>query len=73
MAGRRMNGEGGLYRRGDGRWFGAIVLGYDSAGRPQRKTVSAKTKEEARRKLTELQRKIDIGTSHQRGRRRSLS
>ncbi|HEY1732828.1 MAG TPA: tyrosine-type recombinase/integrase, partial [Acidimicrobiales bacterium] len=61
MAGRRMNGEGGLYQRGDGRWFGAAVLGYDDAGRPRRKTVSAKTKDEARRKLRDLQRELEDG------------
>jgi len=48
MAGRRMNGEGGLYQRADGRWFGAVVLGYAEAARPRRKTVSARTKEAAR-------------------------
>src|ERR1035437_1040085 len=46
VAGRRMNGEGGLYQRSDGRWFGAVVLGYDASGKPKRKTVSAKTKAE---------------------------
>ncbi|HUZ08699.1 MAG TPA: tyrosine-type recombinase/integrase [Acidimicrobiales bacterium] len=61
MAGRRMNGEGGLYQRADGRWFGAVVLGYDESGRPRRKTVSARTKEEARRKLRELHRALDEG------------
>lgn len=61
MAGRRMNGEGGLYQRGDGRWFGAVVLGYDATGNPKRKTVSAKTKQEARLKLTELQQRVDNG------------
>lgn len=61
MAGRRMNGEGGLYQRADGRWFGAVVLGYDAAGHPKRKTVSAKTKDEARKRLKDLQQKIDGG------------
>jgi integrase len=61
MAGRRMNGEGGLYQRADGRWFGAVVLGYDEAGRPRRKTVSARTKEEARQKLRDLQRALEDG------------
>ncbi len=61
MAGRRMNGEGGLYKRSDGRWFGAVLVGYDGTGRPRRKTVSARTKDEARRKLSDLQRQIDTG------------
>lgn len=61
MAGRRMNGEGGLYQRADGRWFGAVVVGYDESGRPRRKTVSARTKEETRRKLRDLHRALDEG------------
>jgi integrase len=61
MAGKRMNGEGGLYKRSDGRWFGAVVTGYDSTGRPRRKTVSARTKADALRKLSDLQRQIDVG------------
>jgi integrase len=56
-----MNGEGGLYQRGDGRWFGAVVLSYDESGRPKRKTVSAKTKADARQKLKDLQEKLDGG------------
>ena len=63
VAGRRMNGEGGLYQRSDGRWFGAVVLGYDASGKPKRKTVSAKTKAEALQKLKDLQDKIDGGYS----------
>ncbi len=58
-----MNGEGGLYQRSDGRWFGAVVLGYDASGKPKRKTVSAKTKAEALQKLKDLQDKIDGGYS----------
>jgi integrase len=56
-----MNGEGGLYQRADGRWFGAVVLGYNDAGRPNRKTVSAKTKAGARQKLKDLQEKLEGG------------
>jgi integrase len=61
MAGRRMNGDGGLYQRADGRWFGSITLGYDGDGRRRRKTVSARTREDARRKLRDLQREVEAG------------
>ena len=62
MAGRRMNGEGSLYRRAsDGRWVGAITTGYDATGRAVRKTVSAKTKAEAIAKLKVVSRQIDDG------------
>ena len=47
MAGKRGNGEGLLYKRApDGRWLGAVQLGYDANGRPQRKTVSASARSE---------------------------
>ena len=61
MAGQRMNGEGSLYQRTNGRWVGAVTLGYDTNGRPVRKTVTAKTKTEARQKLKDLQGKLDDG------------
>ena len=63
MARRRMNGEGGLYQRSNGRWFGDVVLGYDASGKPKRKTVSAKTKAEALQKFKDLQDEIDGGYS----------
>jgi integrase len=54
MAGKRMNGEGSIYQRqSDGRWFGSIVVA-DLFGEPKRQTVSAKTKESARKKLKAL-------------------
>jgi integrase len=54
MAGRRMNGEGSIYQRNsDGRWFGSIVV-CDELGQPKRRTVSAKSKDEARQKLKRL-------------------
>jgi integrase len=43
MAMKRGNGEGSVYMRGDGRWYGAITLGVNAQGRPNRKTVSGKT------------------------------
>src|ERR1019366_9676993 len=56
-----MNGEGSLYQRANGRWVGAVTLGYDTNGRPVRKSVSAMTKTEARQKLKDLQGKLDDG------------
>lgn len=62
MAGRRGNSEGSVYRRAsDGRWVGAVTVGFGPTGRPVRKTVSAKKRTEAVRKLTELQRQLDDG------------
>ncbi len=62
MSGRAGNNEGSLYQRSsDGRWIGAVLYGYDNRGRPLRKTVSAKTRAEAVKKLRELQRNLDKG------------
>jgi integrase len=62
MSGRAANGEGTLYqRKSDGRWVGAVFLGYDITGRPLRKTVSAKSRADAVKKLRELQQNTDKG------------
>lgn len=62
MGGRASNGEGSLYRRSsDGRWIGAVLLGYDQSGKARRKTVSGKSKTETAKKLREMQRIIDDG------------
>jgi integrase len=62
MAGRRMNGEGSVYQRtSDGRWVGAIPLGYNDSGVLQRKTVSGRTKTEALAKFREVTRQLEDG------------
>jgi integrase len=62
MAGCRGNGEGSIYQRSaDARWLGAQTIGRDAAGRPVRKTVSAKTRAEVVRKMKKLQRQLDDG------------
>lgn len=62
MGGRSANGEGSLYRRQtDGRWIGAVVIGYDENGNPKRKTVSGKSRSEAFSKLRDLQGKLALG------------
>ena len=55
MAKRRKSGTGTLRKRGDGRWEGRVVTGYDEKGLPQTKNVLAKTKSECREKLKKLQ------------------
>jgi len=62
MGGRASNGEGSLYhRKSDGRWVGAVFIGYDHRGKARRKTVSAKTRADAARKLQQLQRDLQDG------------
>lgn len=59
---RRGNSEGSIYQRSsDDRWLGAATVGLDPAGRPIRRTVSAKTRAEVVRKLKVLSREIDDG------------
>ena len=59
---RRGNNEGSIYQRSsDGRWMGAATVGLDPAGRPIRRSVSAKTRAEVVRKLKALSRQIDDG------------
>ena len=62
MAGKRSNGEGTIYQRAsDGRWLGVLQVGYSPSGRPIRKTVSAKTRNEVVQKFKDLQRTFDDG------------
>ncbi|MDZ4781470.1 MAG: tyrosine-type recombinase/integrase [Planctomycetia bacterium] len=52
---RRGNGEGSIYQRSDGRWCGCINIGYNGAGKRQRKVVYGATKKEVQDGLTKLQ------------------
>lgn len=62
MSGQRANGEGSIYQRtSDGRWLGAMTLGYNQDGKLLRKVVSAKTRGEVVQKLRKLQRQLDDG------------
>jgi integrase len=57
---RRANGEGSIFRRGDGRW--TAQLSYeDETGRPKRRTVYGRTQAEVRAKLREARQRIEGG------------
>lgn len=59
---KRGHGEGSVYRRRDGKWAGALSLGYDgSTGKPLRKYVYGATQGEALEKLAELKRTVAKG------------
>lgn len=60
MGKRRQNGEGSVYQRTDGLWVAAVTLGWEN-GRRKRKTVAAKTAEEARAKLRRIEARLDAG------------
>lgn len=62
MSGRKMNGEGSVYQRAsDGRWVGAVTLGYEERGKRIRKTVSATTKTAVLTRLRTVQRQVADG------------
>jgi integrase len=52
MSKRRGQGEGSIYKRADGRWVGAVNLGWE-AGKRRRKVVYGRTRAEAARKARE--------------------
>jgi len=64
--GRRGHNEGSIYQRADGRWVGAVHLGWDPTGR-KRKVVYGRTRAEVSLKITRLladrQRGLPIQTS----------
>ena len=54
MAKKRKSGTGTVRQRGDDRWEGRVVVGYDDSGLPKTKNVLAKTKRECQEKLRQL-------------------
>lgn len=58
MGRKRKNGEGTVRLRGDGRWEGRIVFGYDERHRPKTKSVYGKTKSECIMKLNRLKENV---------------
>lgn len=58
--GRRGHNEGSIYQRADGKWVGAVDLGWDS-GKRRRKVVYGKDRAEVSRKVSQLL------SQHQRG------
>ena len=54
-AGRRGNNEGSIYqRKSDGLWCGSVTTGYKTDGKPMRKTLYGKTRQEVAKKVTAL-------------------
>lgn len=47
---RRANNEGSIFQRSDGRWGGALTMGYDENGKIIRKTIYGKTQAEVAKK-----------------------
>ena len=53
MARRRLNGEGSIFKRKDGRWVGVVQVGYEN-GRRSRKVVYGATKSEVANKTRDI-------------------
>jgi integrase len=60
--GRRGHGEGALFYEEDrDRWVGLLELPPDGSGRRRRRKVTGRTKTDARRKMRQLQRRLEDG------------
>ena len=59
---RRGRSEGSIFQRGDGLWVATVSLGYNGAGKRQRRTVYGTTKREVQEKLDELRPAARSGT-----------
>lgn len=59
--GKRGQNEGSIYKRKDGRWAGAITLGYRPNGKRNRKPFYGATQKEVREKLTKAKRDVQQG------------
>ena len=65
---RRGSNEGSIYRRQDGRWVGAISMGYAPSGRRRRRHVFGKTRAEVVKKLAADTRARSSGVQPEDGR-----
>lgn len=59
---RRAPGEGSVYRRKDGKWVGALTVGYGPTGAQKRVVVYGRTRQEAAQKLAEKVAALRRGT-----------
>ena len=55
---RRANGSGSVFQRKNGKWAGAITIGYDDNGVQKKKVVYGNTREEVEEKLKMLDNRI---------------
>lgn len=57
--GRRGNNEGSIYQRSsDGRWCGSVTTGYNTNGKPIRKTVYGSSRQEVAKKIAAMTAKV---------------
>lgn len=60
MTKRRSNGEGSIFKRGDGRWCGSVSF-VDQDGRKRRHAVYGRTQADVRAKLRDVRSRLDVG------------
>src|SRR5439155_2061869 len=58
---KRGHGEGSFHQRKDGLWRARVMVGYKLDGKPDVRTVYAKTRAECQRKLDELRNRAATG------------
>ena len=59
---KRANGEGTIYQRKDGRWAGAVTIGYDENGKQIKKTVYGRNQTEVAKKLSDISGRLKSNT-----------
>lgn len=64
MANKKTNGDGSIYQRKDGRWCGAVTIGYDENGKQKRKILYDRDREKLKQKLLDLQNDIAINDGY---------
>lgn len=55
------NGEGTIYKRKDGRWCSAVVIGYTEAGNAKRRYAYGKSRREVAEKRTQMLAELAVG------------
>ncbi|MDR1131222.1 MAG: site-specific integrase [Oscillospiraceae bacterium] len=69
---RRGNKEGSIFKRNDGRWSGAVFLGYNELGKPIRKYYYGATRQEVAEKISGAVHQVLTGTMPAKSRAVSL-
>jgi integrase len=59
---RRGRSEGSIFQRSDGRWVGAVSLGYGGDGKRKRRVAYGSTKDDVQKQMRKLQTSADAGT-----------
>jgi integrase len=67
-SGRKPNLRSSIYLGSDGKWHGYVTMGTRSDGKPDRRHRTGKTEAEVTRKVRELEKKRDAGTTSRPGR-----